>query len=95
VAHGHILLNGRKCDIPSILLKAGDKVTVKSRPKTMLLVKLNQQNHPAPIPDFLVILGAEPPEGQMTRLPTRHDVDPRLTKDRELQEQLIIEVSAR
>src|SRR5215469_15016571 len=29
VTHGHILLNGRKCNIPSLLLKAGDKVSVK------------------------------------------------------------------
>src|SRR5215467_14867944 len=24
VAHGHVLVNGHKCDIPSILLRAGD-----------------------------------------------------------------------
>src|SRR6476620_7130557 len=48
VAHGHVLLNGKKCDIPSILLKAGDKVSIKNRPKTVLLVKLNQQSQPAP-----------------------------------------------
>src|SRR6478672_5104450 len=29
VLHGHITLNGHKCDIPSILLKAGDVVAVK------------------------------------------------------------------
>jgi small subunit ribosomal protein S4 len=95
VTHGHILVNGRKCDIPSILLKAGDTITVKSRPRSLKLVKLNQQDNPQPIPDFLVITSSEPPEGKMTRLPNRGDVDPRLTKDRELQEQLIIEVSAR
>src|SRR5437879_13260035 len=26
VAHGHVLLNGRKCNIPSLLVKAGDRV---------------------------------------------------------------------
>src|SRR5215831_19025301 len=50
VGHGHVEINGRVCNIPSILLKAGDKVTVKSRPRTLTLVKLNQQSHPAPIP---------------------------------------------
>src|SRR5215468_1318072 len=31
VLHGHITLNGHKCDIPSILLRAGDTVAVKER----------------------------------------------------------------
>src|SRR5262245_7278466 len=95
VGHGHVQVNGRASNIPSLLLKAGDKVTVKGRPRTLQLAKLNQQTHSAPIPDFLQITGSEPPEGRMTRLPTRSDVDPRLTKDRELREQLIIEFSAR
>src|SRR5215831_19849392 len=43
VAHGHIQLNGKNCNVPSILLKAGDTVTIKSRPRTLQLVKLNQQ----------------------------------------------------
>src|SRR5919199_6173334 len=28
VSHGHVLLNGRKCDIPSLLLRANDTVTL-------------------------------------------------------------------
>jgi small subunit ribosomal protein S4 len=95
VTHGHILLNGRACNIPSLLLKPGDTVAVKSRERTTKLVKLNQQDNPQPIPDFLEMISNEPPEARLTRLPTRTDVDPRLTKDKELREQLIIEVSAR
>src|SRR5271163_2878218 len=52
VAHGHVHINGKHCDIPSILVKAGDQVTIKSRPHSMQLVKINQQGHPQPIPDF-------------------------------------------
>jgi len=74
---------------------AGDTVTVKNRKESIELVKLNQQGHPQPIPDFLEITGAEPPEGRLIRIPSRTDVDPRLTKDRELREQLIIEVCSR
>jgi len=95
VGHGHILVNGKHCNIPSILLKAGDLVTVKNRPESITLIKLNQQMQPQPIPDFLEIVGSEPPEGRMTRLPSRTDVDPRLSKDKELQEQLIIEFCSR
>jgi len=95
VGHGHVLINGTKADIPSLLLKAGDTVTVKNRKESIELVKLNQQSHPQPIPDFLEITGSEPPEGRLIRLPSRSDVDPRLSKDRELREQLIIEVCSR
>jgi small subunit ribosomal protein S4 len=95
VGHGHVLLNGRLCDIPSLLLKPGDTVAIKGRERTVKLVKLNQQDNPQPIPDFLEMIGNEPPEARMTRLPTRADVDPRLTKDKELREQLIIEFCAR
>lgn len=95
VTHGQVLVNGRKCDIPSILLKAGDTVAIKNRPKTVQLVKLNQQSHREPIPDFLEITGSEPPEGRMKRIPARGDLDPRLTKERDLQEQLIIEFCSR
>src|ERR1700731_2333359 len=33
VSHGHVTVNGRACDIPSMLLKAGDTVAVKNRPR--------------------------------------------------------------
>jgi small subunit ribosomal protein S4 len=92
VSHGHVQLNGRACDIPSLLLKAGDTVTVKSRPRSLQLVKLHLQENPPPVPDFLERLGADPPEGRMTRLPTRGDVDPRI---QDIREQMIIEVCSR
>lgn len=31
VGHGHFLLNGRRVDIPSIRLKAGDEITIRPR----------------------------------------------------------------
>jgi small subunit ribosomal protein S4 len=92
VGHGHVSVNGKHCNIASILLKAGDKVAIKNKPGSTNLVKLNQQTHPQPIPDFLEIVPGEPPEGRVTRLPSRSDVDPRLTG---LQEQLIIEFCSR
>ncbi len=92
VTHGHVNLNGKACNIPSLLLKAGDTVTVKTRPRSLQLVNLNVQQAPAPIPDFLERIPGETPEGRMTRLPTRGDVDPHI---QDIREQLIIEVSAR
>jgi small subunit ribosomal protein S4 len=92
VSHGHVQVNGRACDIPSMLLKAGDTVTIKSRPRSLQLVKLTLQDNPPPTPDYLERTGTEPPSGRMTRLPTRGDVDPRI---QEIREQLIIEFAAR
>ncbi len=95
VSHGHILVNERVCNISSRLIKAGDLIKVKSRPKTVQLVKLNQQDNPQVIPDFLEMINDEPPEARMTRTPARSDVDPRLTRDKELNELYIVEVSSR
>src|SRR5437660_10007546 len=32
VLHGHITLNGKRCSIPSLLVKAGDTVSIKNSP---------------------------------------------------------------
>jgi len=92
VTHGHVLLNGRKCTIPSLLVHPGDTITVKSRPKALQLVRLHLQENPPPPPDYLERTGNEPPEGRMLRLPTRSDVDPNI---QDIRVQLIIEVCSR
>jgi small subunit ribosomal protein S4 len=92
VSHGHVQVNGRHCNIPSLLLRAGDTITIKSRPRSLQLVKLYLQENPPPVPDFLERLGNEPPEGRMSRLPTRGDIDPRI---QDIDEQLIIEFCSR
>ncbi|MBM3993053.1 MAG: 30S ribosomal protein S4 [Planctomycetes bacterium] len=95
VAHGHVQVNGKNCTIPSIILKVGDRVAVKGKAKSIAQVKLNQTAYTVPVPDFLEITGSEPPEGRVTRLPSRGDVDPRLNQEKELNEQLIIEFCSR
>jgi small subunit ribosomal protein S4 len=92
VTHGHVQHNGKATNVPSLLVKAGDTVTVKSRPRSLQLVKLQLQESPPPVPDYLERSGTEPPEGRVLRLPTRSEVDPRIA---DIREQLIIEVSAR
>jgi small subunit ribosomal protein S4 len=94
VAHGHVLLNGRKCNIPSLLVKAGDRIGLKNNPRSIQLGRLAPQANPSlpPIPDYLTRTDGEPPEGTVLRLPTRGDVDPRI---QDIREQLIIEVCSR
>jgi small subunit ribosomal protein S4 len=92
VSHGHILLNGRLSDIPSLLVKVGDTIAVKNRPHALQLVKLALQDNPPSVPDYLQRQEGEPPSATVLRLPTRGDVDPRI---KEIRENLIIEVSSR
>lgn len=92
VAHGHVMVNGRKCDIASVLLRPGDKVKVKVAPRSQTLARTSLQTAPTQVPDFLTITNNDEPEGQMTRLPSRADVDPRIS---DIREQLIIEIATR
>jgi small subunit ribosomal protein S4 len=92
VTHGHLQLNGQPCNIPSRLLKPGDTITVKTRNRSLSLVKVNLQDVSPQIPDYMEMVGNEPPEARMARLPTRGDVDPHIG---DIREQLIIEVANR
>lgn len=92
VSHGHFQVNGKACDIPSMLLKANDVVSVKNRARSLQQVKLVLQSHNNPVPDYLERSTTEPPQGRMLRLPTRSDIDPHI---QDIREQFIIEVSAR
>jgi small subunit ribosomal protein S4 len=92
VAHGHVLLNGRKCDIASCLVKKGDSIAVKNASRSQQLVKLYLQESPAPVPSYLERTSSEPPEGVVVGTPTRDDVDPHI---KDIREQLIIEFAGR
>ena len=35
INHGHVLLNGKRCNIASVLLKPGDEITLKDKAKTI------------------------------------------------------------
>lgn len=92
VTHGHIQVNGKACNVPSLILKVGDTVKVKTRNRSLTLVRVNMQDTQPQIPDYLEMVGAEPPEARLVRLPSRGDVDPRI---QDIREQLIIEIATR
>jgi len=93
VAHGHVLVNGKKCDIPSALVKPGDVIKVKAKERSLKLVRETIQRYPPRTPDFLELTNAgDQPEGRMTRMPNRQDVDERIA---DIREQLIIEIATR
>ena len=75
IGHGHITVNGRKVDISSYLVRAGDVIAVKDREHSRRLVgeALQQEGMP-PVPDWLDRGSVEPPVGRVTRLPAPQDI---------------------
>jgi small subunit ribosomal protein S4 len=92
VTHGHILVNGQFCNIPSRLLRPGDVVAVKPHKTSMDLVRINLGDNPPLLPDFLEVVSTDPPSAKLNRLPSRGDVDPHI---QEIRENLIIEFVSR
>ncbi len=74
VRHGHFLVNGRKLDVPSALLRAGDVVTVREKSREIARIKealeLAQRRG---VPDWLEIT-PEAFTGKVKVLPTRTDL---------------------
>ncbi|MCE9564969.1 MAG: 30S ribosomal protein S4 [Planctomycetes bacterium] len=99
VSHGHVMVNGKKCDIPSMLLKPNDIIKVKPRDGSLKMARETLQKNIVRVPDFLELTGnQEQPEGRMTRLPNSADVDERFYDRPESlaqRVQLIIEIATR
>lgn len=89
VTHGHILVDGKKVDIPSYLVKPGQIISVRSKSRDMQHLKeLREQGSKNTIPKWLE-LDAENLSGKVMALPQRDDID--LT----LEEHLIVEFYSR
>jgi len=56
ITHGHITVNGRLLNIPSYLVRAGDVIRVKDRPKSKQLVEAIRAENRHDVPDFLTII---------------------------------------
>ncbi len=74
VNHGHVTLNGHRCDIPSYLVKIGDVIRVKNKRKSLRFVKDNMELSTPRIPDFLSLTSDPIPEGRINRLPGTEDI---------------------
>ena len=74
VRHGHILVNGRKVNIPSFLVKQGDVVEVreKSRENPMILAARDATAH-APVPNWLEV-DREALKGRVIGMPKREEL---------------------
>ena len=83
VNHGHVLVNGKKVDIPSYLVKAGDVITVKSRSSEFIKTVIESIDL-ACAPAWMTI-DKEALKITFDRLPEREELDP------DFKEQLVIE----
>ena len=83
VNHGHILLNGKKTDIPSAQVKPGDVVAVKERSLQLDVIK-NALEAQVTVPGFVEV-DADKRCGKLVRLPERSELN------QEINEQLIVE----
>ncbi len=75
ITHGAFEVNGKKVDIPSYLVKAGDIISVREIRKDNGFIKLNvEENSARPVPEWLQ-KDAQNLNGKVVRLPVREDVD--------------------
>ncbi len=75
VSHGHFLVNGKKCDIPSYLLKVNDVIELKENSRQDVIFKDNIAiNAKKTIPSWLEA-DIENYIGKVTSLPTREEID--------------------
>jgi len=89
VTHGHFLINGHKTDIPSMVLKPGDVITLREQSSENALFKnmadvAEKRNCPLWLERDLKTMS-----GRVLRLPERGEIDGNLN------EQLIVEYYSR
>src|SRR5208283_4068179 len=89
VSHGHVQVNGRKVDVSSFNVKAGDTVTVKDKPQSRRLAAKNLElTQITPVPDWLLV-DKDQFSGKVSRVPSREEIAPIVN------EQLIVELYSR
>ena len=74
VIHAHFRVNGKKVDVPSYLLKAGDVVSVKDGSKDSVKIKaVLESNAARPVPTWLD-KNAEELSAKVVRFPEREEI---------------------
>ncbi|MDH4140327.1 MAG: 30S ribosomal protein S4 [Coriobacteriia bacterium] len=86
VRHGHITVNGRRVNIPSYRVRAGDTVAVADKAKDLLVIKTSLiSSEKIEVPGWLEV-DIEKLSGKVLSLPERNQIDA------PVREQLIIEL---
>lgn len=85
VNHGHFEVNGKKVDIPSYEVRAGDVITLRERSRNLIIVEHSLDTVTHTLPEWLEIDAAE-------RTIVVRDVPNRAQIDTQIREQLIVEL---
>jgi len=88
VRHGHFLVNGRKVNIPSFLVKAGDVITIKESSLSSDKIKVNLESAGKSLPEW-IDYDANTQTATIKALPNREQIDI------PVQEHLIVELYSR
>lgn len=86
VLHGHFRVNGKKATIPSMLLKAGDVITVREESRSKVKLKELAEGLDSRIAPKWLLVDKEAVKATIETLPTREDID------FPFEEQLIVEL---
>lgn len=89
VVHGHIYVNGRRADRPGMLVRPGDRITVKPSERSEKFVRAFLDEDGAITPPNWLQVDRDKLEITVTGMPTREDI---LIP---VEEQLIVEISSR
>ena len=74
VTHGHYKVNGKKVNVPSYLIKAGDEIAIKDKSKESTKIQATlEANASRPVPQWLD-LNAEALTAKILALPTREQI---------------------
>ena len=84
VNHGHIMVNGKRVNIPSYMVKAGDKITIKENKRDNAVFK-ELRGAKIVMPKWLSF-NTETFDGAILELPKREDID------MNIREHLIVEL---
>jgi len=85
VRHGHVTVNGKRVTIPSYRLRRGDVVALKTKSRSMIVIRHNVDTLDRQVPPWLET-GAEGYEVTVRDLPMREHIDV------PVREQLIVEL---
>lgn len=89
VNHGHVLVNGKRVDIPSYQCKPGDKISIRQKDGSQQLgIKLLEQAQIKDPPAW-VSMDSDKLEGEMLRVPEGEELDPMVNV------QLVVELYSR
>ncbi len=89
VSHGHVTVNGKKCNIPSAQCKPGDVIAMKKTARAQQMgLRALDLTQAAVVPDWLT-QDRDGLGGTVQRVPSREEIDPIVN------EQLVVELYSR